>query len=160
MTCAIDGDTIPLEQPPPNSDVNEWLSWRVVYDNNLSKGNHTLLCDVVEASTYAPFRLSSFGLYPSELPQLLIEGNLSDEPTTSEVHPSSTSSVQVMSPTSNSMSDTKSPAPVGAIVGGVLAGLVGIGLLVVIAALFLRRRGRGRYAYVGGHDDDGTYLYW
>ena len=151
VRCSVDGNGV-ANQPAPTSEYEEWLDWQVVYDSNLSSGNHTIACSVVSASDDAPFFLKDFHIHPSDLPQLLA-GGLADS---AEPDASTTSSSATPSSTSTSQSgSSKKAAPVGAIVGGVLGGIALLALIVLVLELYLRRR-RGRYAKVGGYDDDGA----
>ena len=156
VRCTVDG-TEEANQPAPESDDDVWLDWRIIYNSNISKGNHTIHCDVLSASDDAPFFLKDFVIHPSELPQLIVgsvSGSLvSSEPDSVTTHTSGSSATAT--PTQVAAA-SKAKAPVGAIVGGVLGGLALIALVVLALELFLRRKRQSRYAQVGGYDDDGV----
>ena len=152
VRCTVDGSQI-QNQPAPTSDNDEWLDWQMIYSGDLSKGNHTLNCDVTSASDDAPFFLKDFVIHPSDLPQLLI-GDLSSASSTSEASTSTTGSPN--SSNTYAVISSRHKASVGAIVGGVIGGIALVVLSVLVLELFLRRRRKGRYAQVGGYDEDGT----
>ena len=167
MNCALDGIDQVSQPAPQNSDMNEWLSWRIIYSSNLSEGNHTLQCDVVKASDENPFRLSSFGLYSSDpQPPSTGEGppNGQSNATITSSTTSTNSVTMSASPSNGSRASSKTAFPIRVVLGGVLGGLAAVAMLVLLLVLFLRRRQHKnherkiQYVQIGLNDDDGAYL--
>lgn len=166
ISCTLDGIDQDSQSPPQSSAADEWLDWRIIYNSGLSKGNHTLQCDVVEASPEAPFRLSSFGLYSNELQQLLGGENLASDgqsntttdPTATHTSTATSSDIPTGSEAATpdgSAASSKATFPTGAVVGGTIGGVVfGVILVGALWLLVRRRRSKGRYASVRLDDDD------
>ena len=162
MNCALDGIDQASQPAPPNSNMSEWLSWRIIYSSNLSEGNHTLQCDLVKASDETPFRLSSFGLYSSgPQPPSTGEGppNGQSNATITSSTTSTNSVTMSASPSNGSTASSKTAFPMRVVLGGALGGLAAVAILVLLLVLFLRRRQHKiQYVHVGLSDDDGAYL--
>ena len=134
-TYSIDGQT-PISFPVPASpDSNTYFNQILFKSGQLSSGQHKLVVTYTGNSTTAPLVLNYF---VQEGTASSTSSNSSSNAPTSTSVPSSSSSSSTPNVGTSGSSTTIDRKPTGAIIGGVIGGLVLISLL--LGLFFIRRR--------------------